>query len=246
MSNIEQSRDRNLEARPLSESQSCWLGGIVEAGSGVFFSFAPNRENARVSSPRIVISDNNHDRISRFQRVLPGQIVHQTNQTTWRLAMKKSEKVVELAAQILPYTRTKAPMLRAFIEWHEASTTEERLAIAFQSREDAKKVIVVKEDYKELIDKPEFIAGVIDSRGVIQHSKPNPAYATKSELRVTSPNRVLLDALQEKYKGRVLHRFEYDTITWVLGYKDTAKLHALMAAYLLTGQIKETHKRSER
>lgn len=161
---IEQSpHSETREKIPLNSS--VWLGAVFEVGGGMGFMIS----RKRYVYPYIQYHDNDRGRVQYILSSLGGEayLLHpKLNSWTFRIS---NEKVPAIVEEIKPFAPSRQEMIAAFEQWESASV-KERMEIA-QRHRARDRVSVAPEEYVRLLANPNFLAGVIDARGIWSPSK---------------------------------------------------------------------------
>jgi hypothetical protein len=177
-----------------------WFGGVIEAGSTL--SIKPNsylRDGEKVAYPKPIFQFQDEDKVKsqRLRELLGGSISGtKDNSYEWRLS---GNRLADLLIPIAQYTPSRRDMISNIELWQQLNK-EEQLELAYQlkgnNRYDAD---LQPREYANLVDLSPFVAGVIDAKARL-HTYPHYGY-TEPQVRLTSRNKLLLDALHEKFGG---------------------------------------------
>lgn len=216
---IEQSpHSETREKIPLNSS--VWLGAVFEVGGGMGFMIS----RKRYAYPYIQYHDTDRARVQHIFSSLGGEphLLH-PKLNSWKFRIS-NEKVPSIVEEIKPFASSRQKMIAAFEQW-ESVSVRERMEIAQQHRA-RDRVNVAVEEYVRLLTNPNFLAGVIDARGIWSPSKTRDK--SHPRLLVVTRNKPLLNALQSLYGGKVKpSKFnekdlfqEVKSFTWALTHQD--------------------------
>lgn len=201
---------------PIDDYQQ-WLGGLFEVGGAIFFKkHVANRgiHQYIYYYPTIELSDNDENRVRRFQQIVGGAIYH-TRKNSYRCSVKGTNAVY-LAQLMARFSPSRSEIITAFENWENADT-DERIAIAQEVSESDTETNLTRNDYTWLVRSAPFVAGVIDSRAVFSVNETFRPGGDKSygwiipRMTITTLNVPLIEALQERFGGStemVTHRGE--------------------------------------
>lgn len=204
----------SLERREIPEFfDPVWFGGVVEAACSAVFMAGEFEQKGRVYikvMPMIAMKDNNWDRVTRLAVHAGGIASHIRDTSPFQWAAR-GYYAVELARLVKPYAPSREETFVAFENWAEAESQEERLLIARDLQEiKGGRVEVLRAQYRELVTKRSFVAGVIDARGdiysrIIDYAGDRLPYHDWAipELKLSTKNQSLLEALHEEWGGGV-------------------------------------------
>jgi len=197
------------EAQPINHS--IWLSGLFEIGGSMFLEIqkrkSKSKKNPEVvhtyTRPVISIVDN-HPEICQFPKILGygSTRPYRRGKKSHRWSLK-GPKVVDLTTNMKPTSPLRQETIIAFENWGTA-TTEERLEIARELKQTSPPLLKL-DDYTDLVQKPQFLAGVLDGRGMLipqEHYNKEKGYGViHPRLRISSLNKPLLLAIQNLYQG---------------------------------------------
>lgn len=207
------------ESHEVIQQEALWLAGVIEAGAtvaiGIQRKTSPSGHEDIRAYPFISISDNANP---QFRHELKSKLGGSVTGSEWRLS---GYKAAEIIAETEPYVHSRLEQVMAVRNWLEADTTEAKVKIAEDIKGHDRYNDTSSEDYVDLINRPAFVAGVIDNRGSIYpHIDKNYVYP---RIEITSKNKALLDALAKKFKGEVIITKEKGTETDIEGRQFTTK-----------------------
>jgi len=240
----------------LSESRNIWLGGVFEVGGSMYFGIQTLKRGKRwiFSLPIVAFNDNNYQKVSMFQRLVGGAIYTKSNSKSHELRIS-GDAAVEIARQMGPYSSLRKDAIAAFGLWGETDDITEKFQIANDFREE-KPEYPLTDTYVDLVRMPEFVAGIIDSRGLTYpHTHVYPGGETDLvyyEFKINTSNRPLLEALQREYGGKIylqlaagqikevggrLVTVAKDTFSLSIGSLESKPVLEIVRPYLLTGKV---------
>lgn len=190
-----------------------WFGGVVEAACTAIFTVGEDVREGKTYTkvtPVIAMKDNNWGRVTRLA-VHAGGIASRINFAgsspyQWTA---RGYYAVELSRYVKPYAPSREETFIAFENWAETENQEEREEIARDLQETrGGRVEVSQDQYRVLVTRKNFVAGVIDARGDM-YSKIVPYTGDRlpyhdwafPEMRVYSKKQPLLAALHEQWGG---------------------------------------------
>lgn len=221
-----------------------FLGGIFSAGGSFTLRVENGIKRSRSKStgevrsylftrviPLITYSDNRGSKIERFENIFGGKTISHASKDSYRWYLKDHE-AVKLAFLMKDFLPSRSQAIEAFQKWSETKDPTIRLAIAQQLRESTKgkPANLPKERYRDLIEDPQFLAGVFESRGLIYHRKGEH---TGNHIAINSENEGLLEAIREKYGGAIEHRTEIARIL-ILARKNSEEVIRLITPHLVS------------
>lgn len=124
-----------------------WLGGLFEVGGAIFFKkHVANRgiHQYIYYYPTIELSDNDENRVRRFQQIVGGAIYH-TRKNSYRCSIKGTNAVY-LAQLMAQFSPSRSEIITAFENWENADT-DERIAIAQEVSESDTETNLTRNDY---------------------------------------------------------------------------------------------------
>lgn len=195
------------EATPLDHRP--WLGGVFEIGGSVFFHILRKSYGAGIYCyPSLHYRDDKEARVSTitssFRELLDPSVklgyTKVKGKDHWRFQTTGSH-VPPLVRSFAEYMPSRAIMVNAFQEWEQVDMA--RRAEIGQSMSGRTRSDVTVEQYRALLQNPNFLAGVIDCRGGwLPHPSEERDYISPLWI-ITSTNKSLLDALQIEFGGNV-------------------------------------------
>lgn len=240
----------------LSESRKKWLGGVFEAGGSMYFNIKTldRGKECIFSLPTISFSDNNYQKVSMFQQLVGGAIYAKSSSKSHELRITR-EIAVEIACRMEQYSPRRKDAISAFKLWKEADDKPEKFQIANDFRAKTPEY-PPPNAYVDLVKMPEFVGGIIDSRGLTYpHFDIYPGGETDHayyELTINTSNRPLLEALQREYGGRIHVQLRTgqtkkvggrpftvakDTFRLVIGSSKSRPFLESIRSCLLTGEV---------
>jgi hypothetical protein len=190
-----------------------WLAGIFEAGGSMGISAHSLKRYGKISRFSGLFSEiKNSDwkEISEFHHVVGGREPKPKDDITWRWRTGATGSL-QIGAAIYPFAPSRREIIKAFDEW-ALVTTPDKLEIAKRMKGNNRFKNVSATDYLDLVEDPEFLAGVIDMRGS-PHTYLNSAEGSLTLFpRITvCAKRPLLEALKEVYGGYIIVRSPNDS-----------------------------------
>lgn len=224
-----------------------WFGGMIEVAGWIGFTTEQRigkYGHYTYTYPRIEICDNDLNRLNRLQAIVGGTV---RAPSRWHIG---GNAAVSLAEIIKLYTPSKLEVIFAFINWGQADSTEKRTEIV-KSLSSILQSQPTIEDYRSLVTRPNFVAGVIDGRGIfsmVENPSRDRTYGwIYPRMTVTSTNRPLFEALEQTYGGDVvavikvgdirqifgrIFAAKNDSLNWIVGMNDLSQLMSLVGPYL--------------
>ena len=212
-----------------------WFSGILEcSGSASFGASTKEATNGgkRVETrPFISIGDNDFDRLTRLQQVTNvGKIYEMGANWKWLVTGKPALKLMALTRNFLLRERATA---EAFAEWAKYENGENKLIVVNRYRSQPEPKISISEYTDYIRANPQFLAGIVDSRGIITfHSKEGRAnthdwnwYTITIDTKYTN----ILEAIKNIHGGRVDRHHGY---RWVGDVEESRKLVEVVKPYL--------------
>lgn len=181
-----------------AESRAYWLGGFFEVGGSIGVDLAKDRRSGSkipYAAPFMKFSDNSEERADTFIETFGGNKYRYRN--SWMVFMH-GFKAVSLTNTLSSFAPSRRELADVFKRWKYLSA-EERYQHAKVLKGYRRRKIseMTKDDYIELIGNPEFVAGVVDNRGILRI----PKNRLSPIIRVPSMNVPLLEALKIQYGG---------------------------------------------
>lgn len=203
------------------DGYSQWLGGLFEVGGAMFFKISVEKRLSRpriYAYPMIELSDNDEQRVVRFQQIIGGRI-YRSGTKSYRCWLK-GVKAVALAQVMAPFSPSRGEIITAFENWENADT-EERVAIAEEVSLSETGNYLTKDDYIPLVRLAPFVAGILDARAVFSMNEMLTPIGDRihgwiyPRMDLTTINVPLIEALQERFGGStemITHEGENRTI----------------------------------
>lgn len=238
-------RHRKKESTEIPLSRRAWLGGVFEAGGGIYCS-VQKRNNTVI--PHVEISDSDRTVPERLYREFGGSFRPRLpNSFLWIISGHEASRIAMSMNFFAPSRREVIDLIGKL---EQNRNPGERVAMVREFRERKVAGFNQAKDYSELLEIPEFVAGVIDARGAVYSSFPTVNH--QSQLRLHTSNESLIDALIKKFGGeKTLHSSKgsivsidkrytakRDGLYWSLGMGKTALLYRFVSQHLLGGRIK--------
>lgn len=221
-----------------------WFAGALEAGGTI--GFAVNRS---IKGDRIIIRSNVFLVVRGINEALADQLcrefgINKTRPTVkWQFRLN-GRRAAETIAELEPYVVSRKEVALAAKNWLQ-SDNEGQVQIAEEMTGYNRYNTGSPEDYQNLVRNPIFVAGVLDNRASIypftEKGYVYPRVATQSL------NKVLLDALQNQYGGKVVKVIEQgrkqivqgrtieakrDSYRWIVGTAAARSLLGLVSPHL--------------
>lgn len=205
----------NSESHESLQSYSpAWLAAIFEVASSIdFHTIRPMQKSGirTYSYPLLTITDSDPDKMQKFQGIVGGRVYVNIKRGSnqWYIM---GQPAVDIAIDMAPHAPSRTKIIEAFVNWENAGSMEEKVEIA-QEMKSHNRTDVKEEDYENLVRDPDFLAGVIDSRGSIfmsEHISPRgTSYGwVNPQLDINSTNIALLKALRNEYDGHTHINYE--------------------------------------
>lgn len=244
ISNIDMRQHRKKESIEIPLSRRAWLGGVFEAGGGIYCSIY-KRNNTVI--PHVEMSDSDPKVPERLYREFGGSFKPRLpNSFLWIISGHEASRIAMSMNLFAPSRREVIDLIGKL---EQNRNPRERVAMVREFREKEASDFET-EDYSRLLEIPEFVAGVIDARGAVYSSFPTVNH--QSQLRLHTSNESLIDALIKKFGGeKTLHSSKgsivsidkrytakRDGLYWSLGMGKTALLYRFVSQHLLGGRIK--------
>lgn len=230
-----------------------WLAGMFEVANHVSIQILQAKtlgdHSYLRSRPLLQVVDSDPSRVKKLQSVAGGSVHehHDFHSFKWHV---RGHSAAELARLMLPFSVASHEIFSDFIQWDEAQTSEEKLAIAAESKRrglgnlSEEELAATQTAYGSLLDNPDIVAGIIDARGgVYMHKKRKISGETYHfpMLKLFSSNRPLLVALHEKFGGRLYdretramkqHERKEDLLRWDVNNRDFVALMTVVESHL--------------
>ena len=173
-----------------------WVGGMMEIGTGLGYVKQLKKEGP-YTYPYIHLTDDDELKAIRLRKLFGGTKTGSKTKGSyeWKLT---GERTAKLVIPALSYAPSRAHMISSIEEWF-TSDKDTRQIIA-EGMRAADRTPVKPKDYASLVNMPEFVAGVIDGRGIFHWDFPWGGL----RLTIHSKNVALLTALSEKFDVTVL------------------------------------------
>lgn len=184
-------RSLSQEAREFTISHDPqWLGGVFEVGGTVSFEIEERLQRGKTyTRPTLGLNDKMRGLGMTLRGIHGGNWDEKSGK--WII---KSKKAAELILSMEKFAPSRRDTIAAVELWSAAADLHEKEEIVRLYRE-MPGVDVDADAYENLVRSPRFLAGVIDNRGTL--------YQSRNDLRVSSANKTLLDALEARYGGTV-------------------------------------------
>lgn len=227
-----------------------WLAGLLEVAGTVTLQTETVRRKGRYeyeyATPVIKMGDDNRERMSMLQQLAGGKLRQPGGHNTveWN---SKSYAAIILAELIAPFAPSRQEALTAFFNWAQIDDREERVDIASTLQQSPnRETTVTANDYKTLVKKPRFVAGIIDARATFltpEHVDPNyPDYGwIYSAIAVASTNTPLLEAMENQFGGDIEYRLKGKMVApgaattsgvWRISHNRLKQLEGLVTTHL--------------
>lgn len=237
---------RRKEPIGIPLSKRVWLGGAFETAGGIYFSIDEKRN---MVIPRVEISDSDPTVPSKLHENFGGWLNPRSdNDFTWIISGSEASRI---AISMSPFAPSRQRVINLIRELKQNENSWERVTMVREFRKREIGESNKAEDYLGLLEIPEFVAGIIDIRGVV-YSSPGMPHSS-SQLRVQTANVGLIEALIKKIggeknldspKGSIFsiggkqYATKRDQFHWSLGMGKTAQLYRFIKPYLLGEKIK--------
>jgi hypothetical protein len=238
------------EAIEIPLSRRAWLGGAFSVGGSIYFSIVRKSATRNSAIPRMEISESDPTFPRKLSEELGGTFRPRPNikTFTWTLSYHRASHVAISMSLFVPSRQRVISQLK---EFERITNPRERVNLVREFRKEEPIQSHSTEDYIRLLDIPEFVAGIIDARGIVYSFRNS---TSQSELRVQTTDDPLIDALIRKFggtrylaipKGSKFTSFtgknyisRKDNQCWMLGMKGTAELYQYVKPHLLGNGIK--------
>lgn len=242
-------------------SHGAWLGGFFEIagmvslqqGTTKRMTLTGIREHTYVY-PVITYADDNPRNIKALQENFGGEgRLRNRSKKSWEYKAQK-RLAFQLGEAMYTYAPSRQEILLAFQNIQTTESLEEKLQIRQETRQRQRQK-VTSEAYFPFVQNPEFIAGVLDARGMLGHNEnygsnaedPDASYVYP-KINICSTNRPLLEAIKRTYGGHDTTLFyagdqteidgeqtiiTKDSVRWEVNLKDTQNLVGEVSPYLL-------------
>lgn len=203
-----------------------------------------NRQNGHVTPqarPEIAYGDTDLSRIAALTTLLESPTKPCSAKTQY--VRVRGHQAVAMAHSIRDVAPSRTSMISAFITWLQAQFTEDRVELAKQVAGRRPLDSVQPGAYTSLSSDPNFVSGVLDSRGrIVALEKPDRnrnSYWISHKVKVNSVNGELLAALQKTHGGQLIQiasqgeaivirgkksTLVHDVFEWILGSHDSQRL----------------------
>ena len=184
-----------------------YLGGAFEAGGwmGAFLhGTVVKGKKYSYGNLGISLNDSEEETMIAFQSIVGGKIYKEKGDNSW--ALKVSSRGIPLIASAIEnYAPSRSEFIALALLWDEM-TIEERIEAVTEFKDSIGPGGRVKVDvtqYQNLVRLPEFLAGVVDARGKPAVTQRHGVRENTQDpsIRIGSPNRALLEAIQIEYGG---------------------------------------------
>ena len=245
--------DGLAESREVPLSMRAWLGGAFEVGGGIHYDIRRKTKTSKqypslclqLTDSEPIISDKLYEIFSGYTRInyVDG------NSFRWILT---GHKAVPVATSMALFTPSRREMIDLIEEVEQVKAIDGKINAIKQFRGShlEGRNPVTPEDYLDLLENPEWVAGAIDLRGVIDSNRG-------PRLRVHTSNVPLIDAFVEIFDGErkiwteagteveILNRnytLKRDRAAWELRGSAVKDFCAYVTPYLLRGKVKGIEK----
>ncbi|KKS45342.1 MAG: hypothetical protein UV10_C0027G0002 [Candidatus Azambacteria bacterium GW2011_GWA1_42_19] len=213
-----------------------WLAGMLECAGSINFDKQIDKKTGNVYyHPVIGIGDNSQARMLLLQSITGGYLCKDSGNTwRWRIWGKKA---LEIAEQIAQFTILKKEVLTAFQNWENTDDRDERAEIVEILKSNTGPDIS-SESYIPLILNPQFLAGVVDARGMFTHKREFGGEGEDAHdwvmpfLAIISQNIVLLESIVIIYSGKVLDYHSKNSFGWRGNSQESKELARIVDPYL--------------
>jgi len=156
-----------------------------------------SRKGIPIPTPYLQLQDNERTRVLKVLNALGGGTCS-PKRKSWYFRISSSN-VPQIVLPFRPYAPSRLEMIDAFQAWELASIAKRR-KIAQENRAKDR-TAVDAQTYRQLLQNPDFFAGVLDARGIWSpYSRRNRRYP---RAQIISRNETLLVVLAQEIGGRV-------------------------------------------
>lgn len=211
------------------------LGGFFEAGGYMKMEISLIKRATKSGgttylttvTPIVGYSDSNKKKLLYLKSLFGGGIHKEKNKNSARWYIK-SRKIIPLIETIQKYAPSWQTFIEEFYNWSVAEDVETKVEIAKgikrMSNPQPRDVFPI-EEYRKLINMPQFLAGVFEARGALYKYIRSDSPINLPTLAIHSQNYNLLRAIKEKYGGGISNtlRKKDKSLTYVLGKHQSQK-----------------------
>lgn len=169
-----------------------WASGFLEVGGAFYFDTQFKNGNPIVV-PVISYTDNDLSRVYKLQQALGGTV----NEGSSKWSIRNLE-AVSLAERIRPFAPARQHQIDNFSLAADLSHLE-RVELAEQHSRSSRFIDVPVDEYYCLINDPNFLAGIYDSRGSLASTSDN-----EPVIYISTQNKSVLDAIKSEFGGSVI------------------------------------------
>ena len=171
--------------------KATWFAGLFEVAGSLGF-YKSLRGGRVVTYPQIQYGEKDINQLLVLQNVFGGAIgFTKPNSSAWAAVSSLAKKI---AGAIEQYSVSRRQYASLVNKW-DSMNDDEKLHAIDEFRTDRPSEFPSPEAYQEAVKDNQFVAGIIDARGKIS--------AQRKRIRVSIPNRSLLEALSERYGGGI-------------------------------------------
>lgn len=176
-----------------------WFAGAFEVGGAMGIGVSKNKTN-----PYMRIQDSNEDLIDTLQARFGGSKSRDSKRNSFMWILN-GRRAAETMVEMEPYLVSREELSLAAYNWLQTDDQDSRLQIARELKESQITEIEPEQyqqrviRYKDLVEEPAFLAGVIDNRASI--SPKTKGNSILPNISIRSTNGALLEAIKEVYGG---------------------------------------------
>lgn len=246
----ESGRFGEREIKEISLSRRAWFGGAFEAGGGIYFSIDKKRNAV---TPRIEIADSDPAFARKLYEEFGGSFHCGSSKSfAWTIS---GYRACRITMSMYPFAPSRRKVIELIRSLGKCGDPKMQVTMVKKFREekvaDSNRADDYLDDYLRLLEIPEFVAGIIDARGIVYSS--DSASRHSPQLRVQTTNRSLAEALKIRFggeirldrpKGSIVREGNKKSVTkkdqlhWSLGMGGTARLYQFIRLHLLGNKIK--------
>lgn len=187
------------------QTEAIWMGGLISCGGSIEIN--PVIENNTPKAiARINFPDNDYKKVSALLAHFNGRIYeHIQSKYNWTWSLEASNGIWKHVDAMLPYLPSYSNHLEFDKTWHQMTDLErykKSVQLAHQTNNET--VTRSAETLLPLMDKPQFVAGMLDARANFFTGYRNNSQIPS--LEICSDNEALLDALHIQHGGKLQER----------------------------------------
>lgn len=251
-------RHNREQFQPLDEFSfdPAWLAGIFEVAGSLCFvkntKILTNGEIQEYTYPLMALTDEKHV-IEQLPHLIGGNVRRYVRSQTSYVWDLKGSKAVDLAQTMERYAPSRQEIITAFTNWERGESPEEKSEIAGDQQRRGLNLSIQETDYIDLIQNPNFVAGVVDARSHSYSLQNRGGGITR--MQVLSKNGSLLGALHGHHGGSLAKSYsrgesrnifgreciiKHDSFSWTIEGDNLQELSSFVQAYLYLRSLPET------